>query len=50
MGRCQKQKGEADCGVFCIAIATALAFGLHPSKQNFNQLLMRYCVVLQLNR
>ena len=35
MGRCQKQKGGKDCGLFSIAIATALAFGLHPSKQKF---------------
>ena len=28
MGRYQKQKGGKDCGLFSIAIATALAFGL----------------------
>ena len=45
MGRCQRQKGGKDCGLYSIAIATALAFGLHPSKQKFNQSAMRVHLV-----
>ena len=45
MGRCQKQKGGKDCGLFSIAIATAFAFGLHPSKQKFKQSSMRMHLV-----
>ena len=37
----QKQKGNKDCGLFAIAMATAIAFGNNPSKQNFCQELMR---------
>ena len=45
MGRCQKQKGGMDCGLFSIANATALAFGLHPSKQKYKQSAMRMHLV-----
>ena len=31
MMHCQRQKGCKDCGVYAIAIATALPFGLSPS-------------------
>ena len=41
MGRCQKQSGGNDCGLFSIASATALAFGLNPSKMKFRQDMMR---------
>lgn len=29
----QKQNGSSDCGVFAIAMATAIAFGRNPTKQ-----------------
>ena len=41
MTQCRKQKGGKDCGVFAIAIATAIASGLNPSRQNFKQEAMR---------
>jgi len=41
MGYFQKQKGEKDCGLFSIANAKAVAFGLNPSKQKFNKSAMR---------
>ena len=50
MGRCQKQKGSKDCGLFSIAIATALAFGAHPSKLKFDQLKMRQHLVNCFNK
>ena len=39
----QKQKGNKDCGLFAIAMPTAIniAFGNNPSGQNFCQELMR---------
>ncbi len=37
----QKQKGVKDCGLFSIAIATALLFGEDPSNIRFNQVDMR---------
>ena len=37
----QKQKGSNDCGVFSIAIAVAVAYGLNPSKLHFKQEAMR---------
>ena len=37
----QKQKGNKDCGLFAIAMATAIAFGNDPSRQSFCQDLMR---------
>ena len=33
----QKQKGNKDCGLFAIAMATAIAFGNDPSRQSFCQ-------------
>ena len=45
MGRCQKQKGGKDCGLFSIAFATALAFRSHPSKLKFDQSMMRQHLV-----
>ena len=50
MGRCQKQKGSKDCGLFSIAFATALAFGSHPSKLKFDQLKMRQYLVNCFNK
>ena len=41
MGRCQKQQVGKDCGLLSIGFATALAFGLHPSKLKFDQSMMR---------
>ena len=41
MSQCRKQMGAKDCGVFAIAFATAIAHGLNPSRQNFNQQAMR---------
>ena len=37
----QKQKGSIDCGVFAIAVITALAFGQEPSTLKFIQEKMR---------
>ena len=50
MGRCQKQKGVKDCGLFSIALATALAFELHPSKLKFDQSMMRQHLVNCFNK
>ena len=41
MSRCQKQKGGADCGLFAIANATAIAFGKNPCKLQFMQASLR---------
>jgi len=41
MTQCRKQKGGKDCGVFAIAIATAIVSGLNPSRQNFKQEAMK---------
>ena len=37
----QMQSGQADCGIFAIAFATALSYGLHPGSYIFDQKLMR---------
>lgn len=37
----QKQKGGADCGLFAIAVATALCIGMDPTKLTFEQGKMR---------
>ena len=37
----QMQSGQADCGLFAIAFATALLNGLHPGVYYFDQSLMR---------
>ena len=36
----QKQVGGNDCGLFAIAIATAIAFGANPTKLLFDQAAM----------
>lgn len=41
VSRSQKQKGTADCGLFAIANATAIAHGKNPSKLQFKQESMR---------
>lgn len=41
MIQCRKQTGAKDCGIFAIAFATAITHGLNPSRQNFNQQVMR---------
>jgi len=35
MVKCQRQKGSKDCGLYAIAIAVSLGFGLSPTKQTF---------------
>ena len=37
----QRQEGGMDCGLFVVAIATAIAFGVDPSKAKFKQVAMR---------
>ena len=37
----QKQRGGSDCGLFAVAVATALAFGVDPTAVNFQQNEMR---------
>ena len=37
----QRQRGGVDCGLFAIAMATAIAFGIDPASQEFNQREMR---------
>ena len=37
----QRQTGGSDCGLFAIAFATAIAFGLQPEDYCFNQAKMR---------
>ena len=37
----QKQKGCSDCGLFAIAFATAVAYGINPSKLKLKQEAMR---------
>ena len=36
-----KQSGGADCGLYAIGNATALAFGLNPSQITFDQSVLR---------
>lgn len=33
----QKQRGSSDCGLFAIAFATAIAFGISPMKLKLRQ-------------
>ena len=33
----QRQKGDKDCGLFAIACATSIAFGIDPAKQKLGQ-------------
>ena len=37
----QRQEGGMDCGLFVVANATAIAFGVDPSKAKFKQVAMR---------
>ena len=37
----QKQKGGADCGLFAIAVATGIVFGVDPTALRFSQTRMR---------
>ena len=52
MVKIQKQKGNIDCGVFAIAIATSLAYGIDPASREFQQDLMRQhlCQCLQAKK
>ena len=40
-GKAQKQTGGNDCGVFALAFATSLAFGMDPASQIYEQDRMR---------
>lgn len=42
---CQKQMGSNDCGLFVIAMACALLFGINPNYCSFNQKLMRFHLI-----
>ena len=46
----QRQKGNKDCGLFAIAMATTIAFGKSPSKVTFCQESMRAHLVSCLNQ
>lgn len=37
----QKQEGSNDCGLFAIAIATAIVHGADPTRLRFDQVAMR---------
>lgn len=37
----QKQEGGSDCGLFAIAISTAISNGINPSRIRFDQAAMR---------
>ena len=37
----QKQRQHSDCGLYAIAVATALCHGLHPSSLQWDQPAMR---------
>ena len=50
IGRSQKQKGSNDCGIFAIAHATAIAFGIQPEKENMTQDMMRAHLVSCLSK
>ena len=42
MVKMQKQNGSSDCGVFVIAAATSLAYGIDRANCNFQQGMMRH--------
>ena len=48
--RCQKQVGGADCGLFAIAFATAIAFGKPPNKLKLVQQELRSHLVSCFNK
>ena len=48
--RCQKQIGGADCGLFVIVSATALAYGKQASKMRFVQEELRAHFVNCINK
>ena len=41
-GKTQNQIGENDSGVYALAFATSLAFGVDPASQVYDQDRMRY--------
>ena len=45
MIQCRKHTEIKDSGIFAIAFATAIAHGLNPSRQHFNQQAMRAYLV-----
>ena len=46
----QRQKGNKDCGLFAVAMATAITFGKNPSKVTFCQESLRAHLVTCLNK
>ena len=46
----QKQRGSTDYGLFAIAFATAIAFGLSPSKIKLRQETMRAHLVHRFDK
>ena len=48
--RCQKQVGGADCGLFAIGFATAIAFGKPPNKLKLVQQELRSHLVSCFNK
>ena len=45
----QKQKGEMDCGLFAVACATSIAFGIDPARQKLKQDYLRSHLVKCFN-
>ena len=41
MSKMQRQEGGQDCGLFAIAVATAIAHETDPSQMSFHQAAMR---------
>ena len=50
VARSQKQKGGSDCGLFAIAFATAIAFGINPDQLKLRQEAMRAHLVKCFNK
>ena len=50
VAHCQKQRGSSDCGLFAIAFATAVAFGINPSQLKLKQEALRAHLVNCFNK
>ena len=50
VARSQKQTGGTDCGLFAIAISTAIAFGKNPGKLKLHQETLRSHLVNCFNK
>ena len=50
VAQCQRQKGSTDCGVFALANATAIAYGVNPSKLKLQQDALRAHLVNCFNK